>query len=77
MAILGELGLINPTKWKGMWSSILFYKGRRMEKKFHWRFWGNVCKPISEGGLGVRDFKEIQKSLHIKFAYRLLKVNNL
>ena len=47
------------------------------KNKFHWRSWGNVCKPISEGGLGVRDFKEIQKSLYMKFAYQLLMVNNL
>ncbi|TXG59223.1 hypothetical protein EZV62_013796 [Acer yangbiense] len=48
--------------------------GRR---KTHWRSWGKVCKPTSKGGLGLRDLKDVQKSLLMKFAFRLLTSNNL
>ncbi|TXG69366.1 hypothetical protein EZV62_004301 [Acer yangbiense] len=48
--------------------------GRR---KTHWRSWGKVCKPTSEGGLGLRDLKDVQKSFLMKFAFRLLTSNNL
>ncbi|XP_035546552.1 uncharacterized protein LOC118348611 [Juglans regia] len=30
-----------------------------------------------EGGLGMKDLKEVQKSLHMKFAFRILSSNNL
>ncbi|XP_042958229.1 uncharacterized protein LOC122293848 [Carya illinoinensis] len=47
------------------------------KRKLHWMSWKKVCKPTKEGGLGIRDFKEVQKSLHMKFAFRLIATNNL
>ncbi|KAF5472990.1 hypothetical protein F2P56_009642 [Juglans regia] len=39
--------------------------------------WSNCCKPIYEGGLGIRDLVEVEKSLHMKFVWRMLTVDNL
>lgn len=47
------------------------------KRKVHWRAWQKVCKPTKEGGLGIRDLKEIQRSLHMKFAFRLLTASSL
>ncbi|KAG6729530.1 hypothetical protein I3842_01G032600 [Carya illinoinensis] len=47
------------------------------KRKLHWMSWKKVCKPTKEGGLGIRDFKKVQKSLQMKFAFRLIATNNL
>ncbi|KAG2713072.1 hypothetical protein I3843_04G149000 [Carya illinoinensis] len=39
--------------------------------------WTELCTPTMKGGLGVRDFVEVQKALHMKFAWRLLSLDNL
>lgn len=45
--------------------------------KMKWRAWSKLCLPTGEGGLGVRDFKEVQHALHKKFAFRLMSTNSL
>ncbi|KAG2411216.1 hypothetical protein I3760_Q020700 [Carya illinoinensis] len=47
-------------------------KGKRK-----WCYWDKVCKPVSECGVGVRDLAKVQKSFHMKFAWRLMAVDNL
>ncbi|KAG2674106.1 hypothetical protein I3760_13G120400 [Carya illinoinensis] len=39
--------------------------------------WDRICKPYKEGGLGMRNFHEVQRSLHMKFAWRLLRIGSL
>jgi len=39
--------------------------------------WRNICKPIEEGGLGIRSFDEMQKALHLKLAWKLMHENSL
>lgn len=36
-----------------------------------------LLKPVGEGGLGVRDLSEAQKAFFMKFAGRLLTMQNL
>lgn len=36
-----------------------------------------MCKPTKKEGLGIWDFKEVQKSLHMKFDFLLLSVKYL
>lgn len=36
-----------------------------------------ICKPVQEGGIGVRDLNDMQNALHIKFAWRLLSEDSL
>ncbi|KAK2648080.1 hypothetical protein Ddye_015569 [Dipteronia dyeriana] len=33
------------------------------KRKNHWHSWGKVCKLTAEGGMGLRDLKDVQKSL--------------
>ncbi|XP_035540358.1 uncharacterized protein LOC118344262 [Juglans regia] len=47
------------------------------KRKYHWRSWRRICVPTKDGGLGMKDLKEVQKSLHMKFAFRILSSNNL
>ncbi|XP_057984101.1 uncharacterized mitochondrial protein AtMg00310-like [Malania oleifera] len=46
-------------------------------RKIYWRSWEEICKPTSEGGLGLRDLNEVQKSLLMKYVFRLPTSNNL
>ncbi len=41
-----------------------------------WRSWNDICKPISRGGLGIRDLFKINESLLISSAWRLLNNSN-
>lgn len=41
------------------------------------RSWSKLFKPTAERGLDLRDFKEVQHLLHMKFAYRLMSTKNL
>lgn len=45
--------------------------------RMKWCAWTNICKPIKEGEFGLRDFSEVQSSLHMKFEWRLLSIDNL
>ncbi|KAG2685838.1 hypothetical protein I3760_10G144400 [Carya illinoinensis] len=45
--------------------------------KRKWCAWNKICKPIKEGGLGVRDLEEVQNSLHMKFAWKIITENSL
>ncbi|XP_042956358.1 uncharacterized protein LOC122292186 [Carya illinoinensis] len=47
-------------------------KGKRK-----WIAWHNICRPIEESGLGIRDFGDIQKALHMKLAWRLVTGHSL
>jgi hypothetical protein len=38
--------------------------------------WKEVCKPRSKGGLGVRDVGKVNRSLLIKWRWRLLQKEN-
>ncbi|XP_042958232.1 uncharacterized protein LOC122293851 [Carya illinoinensis] len=45
--------------------------------KRKWVAWKNICHPTEEGGLGIRDFEEIQRALHMKFAWHLIQGHSL
>ncbi|XP_042964739.1 uncharacterized protein LOC122298962 [Carya illinoinensis] len=47
-------------------------KGKRK-----WVAWKYTCQPTEEGGLGIRDFEEVQRALHMKFAWHLLQGHSL
>jgi hypothetical protein len=46
--------------------------GIRGGRKISWVSWKEVCKPRSQGGLGVRDIGKVNLSLLIKWRWRLL-----
>ncbi|XP_040991014.1 uncharacterized protein LOC121238253 [Juglans microcarpa x Juglans regia] len=45
--------------------------------RMKWCSWDRICKPYKEGGFGMRNFDEVQRSLQMKIAWRLLIVDNL
>ncbi|MCI57449.1 ribonuclease H protein, partial [Trifolium medium] len=42
------------------------------ERKIPWVSWTNVCKPKTDGGLGVRDLRVVNLALLGKWRWRLL-----
>ncbi|KAF5452775.1 hypothetical protein F2P56_027742 [Juglans regia] len=50
------------------------YEGKGKRK---WVAWKKNCCPIEEGGLGIRDFEDIQRALHMKLAWRLMSGHSL
>ncbi|KAF5468900.1 hypothetical protein F2P56_013011 [Juglans regia] len=57
--------------------STFFWGELNGRPRMKWISWEKVCKPYKEGGPGMRNFDEVQRSLHMKFAWRLLTVDNL
>ncbi|KAG2705714.1 hypothetical protein I3760_05G069400 [Carya illinoinensis] len=57
--------------------SSFFWGDTTGKGKRKWVVWRHICKPIQEGGIGIRDFGDIQKALHMKFTWKLLSGNSL
>ncbi|XP_042946137.1 uncharacterized protein LOC122279516 [Carya illinoinensis] len=38
-----------------------------------WRAWDELCRPVLEGGIGLRNLLEAQRSLHMKFVWNLFQ----
>ncbi|XP_040996793.1 uncharacterized protein LOC121242840 [Juglans microcarpa x Juglans regia] len=57
--------------------SSFFWGASDGKGKHQWVAWHSICTPTEEGGLGIRDFGDIQKALHMKFARRLIQVQSL
>lgn len=39
------------------------------EKRAHWVSWAIVCRPLDEGGIGIRSLSQVMDSLHTKLAW--------
>lgn len=63
-SVLGAINIILSTFFWGESDGI---------PKKKWCAWNKICKPTNEGGVGLRDLEEVQKSLHMKFAWKILK----
>ncbi|KAF5467850.1 hypothetical protein F2P56_012062 [Juglans regia] len=57
--------------------STFFWGEYNGKLKHKWVSWSTICKPTNEGGLGLRDFNEMQSSMHKKLVWRLLTLDNL
>ncbi|XP_058775701.1 uncharacterized protein LOC131649975 [Vicia villosa] len=57
---------------RGLLSNFL-WSGNVNQRCIHWVKWMNVCKPKEKGGLGIRDVGEMNKSLLLKWKWRILK----
>ncbi|XP_058099881.1 uncharacterized protein LOC131244264 [Magnolia sinica] len=41
------------------------------KRKCHWIAWSKIARPIEEGGLGVRNLKDVLSTLHMKMAWNV------
>lgn len=57
--------------------STFFWGDINGKAKKKWYSWSKLCKPTLEGDLGLREFANVQRSFHMKFAWRILVVDNL
>lgn len=49
----------------------------KLEGKHHWVSWIHICKPLAEGGLGIRPLTQVMGSLHAKLAWNFLQGKSL
>ncbi|KAL0355683.1 UNVERIFIED_CONTAM: hypothetical protein Sradi_4015200 [Sesamum radiatum] len=54
-----------------------FWGTTEAQKKIHWTKWINVCYPTDEGGLGVRNHRDVVKVFSHKLWWRLRLNNSL
>ncbi|XP_042950383.1 uncharacterized protein LOC122282502 [Carya illinoinensis] len=60
---------------RDLMNSTGFIEDGKGKKK--WVGWKAMCKPTEEGGIGLRDFDEVQLSLHMKFAWKIMTGTDL
>ncbi|XP_058753770.1 uncharacterized protein LOC131626954 [Vicia villosa] len=60
---------------RGLLSNFL-WNGNVNKRSIHWVKWENVCKPREKGGLGIRDVGDMNRSLLLKWKWRILKEDN-
>ncbi|XP_042958094.1 uncharacterized protein LOC122293629 [Carya illinoinensis] len=70
----GYLGIYD--RIRSIFSDFLWGSSSEIRKR-KWVSWNVICKPVEEGGLGVRDLMEVQESLFMKFGWKLLKGDSL
>jgi len=44
----------------------------RNNRSIPWVSWGNICKPLEEGGLGIKDVRKFNYALMAKWKWRLM-----
>ena len=54
-----------------------FWGSTNERKRTHWISWNQICLPTSEGGLGIRNFKEVLRAFTIKLWWRFREQNSL
>ncbi|XP_042980144.1 uncharacterized protein LOC122310314 [Carya illinoinensis] len=52
--------------------STFFWGVRDGRSKKKWKAWEDLCRPVSEGGVGLRKLQEVHTSLHMKLVWNLL-----
>ncbi|XP_042979857.1 uncharacterized protein LOC122310040 [Carya illinoinensis] len=57
--------------------STFFWGVKDGKPKKKWRSWVDICKLVSEGGLGLRNLQDRTSSLHMKLAWNLLQGTSL
>lgn len=57
--------------------STFFWRVSEGKPKRKWLSWDDMCKPVLEGGVGLRRLQDVQTSLHMKLAWNLLQGNSL
>lgn len=57
--------------------STLFWDESNDIRKRKWSAWTKICKPVEEGGAGIRDMQNVKRAFHMMFSWRLLTVDNL
>lgn len=54
-----------------------FWRENNRKSKMKWVAWKKICKPVEEGGPGVRDLGEVMKALDVNFIWRFHSEDNL
>lgn len=52
--------------------SQFLWGGKEGERKVAWVGWDKICKPVEEGGLGIRDLGLFNKALRAKWVWKFL-----
>ncbi|GLT71798.1 hypothetical protein SLA2020_437910 [Shorea laevis] len=57
--------------------STFFWGSSEGRPKRKWVSWESVCRPVDEGGVGIRNIMEVYSSLQSKFAWKFLSEDTL
>lgn len=57
--------------------SNFFWQGYESTHRKHWISWDKICRPVAEGGLGIRNLYEMKISLYVKLLWNSLYSNSL
>ncbi|XP_058104393.1 uncharacterized protein LOC131248235 [Magnolia sinica] len=57
-------------------ADFFFWGWAEGKKKFHWLTWKKVARPKEEGGLGIRNLREVLNALRMKLAWAVKYGNN-
>lgn len=57
--------------------AIFFWGSSPNGNKRHWRSWDHICRPISQGGLGIMSLKQMDIALRVKMLWQALYSNSL
>ncbi|KAL2235588.1 UNVERIFIED_CONTAM: hypothetical protein Sindi_1291000 [Sesamum indicum] len=69
--LVGTIQKLEQLFAKYFWGSI------SEQRKIHWTKWQNICYPIEEGGLGIRNLREMTTTFSYKLWWRLRLNNSL
>ncbi|XP_058759850.1 uncharacterized protein LOC131633146 [Vicia villosa] len=60
--------------WKEIRSlqSNFLWSGNVSKRSIHWVSWEIACKPKDKGGLGIRDVREVNRAILLKWKWRIL-----
>jgi hypothetical protein len=57
--------------------STFFWGASEGRPKRKWVCWDSVCRPVDEGGVGIRNIMDVYSSLQSKFAWKFLSEDTL
>jgi len=57
--------------------STFFWGASEGRPKRKWVSWDSVCRPVDEGGVGIRNIMDVYSSLQSKFAWKFLSEDTL
>ncbi|KAL0294569.1 UNVERIFIED_CONTAM: hypothetical protein Sradi_6879600 [Sesamum radiatum] len=66
----------HPTKIEQIFAKF-FWGSTTEQKKIHWTKWHNICYPTEEGGLGIRNLRDMVTAFSYKLWWRVRLNNSL
>ncbi|XP_041001624.1 uncharacterized protein LOC121247322 [Juglans microcarpa x Juglans regia] len=70
--MVNKVPQVTIAKIQRLMSSFFWGEADGRDKR-KWLAWNKICNPVEEGGLSIRSLQDIQKALHMRFAWNLIQ----